>query len=256
MRERVYRTEALILRRNDFGEADRLLVMATPAGKRRVIVKGARKTSSRLAGHVELFTHARMLLAIGRNLDIITQSQVVAGFDTLRGDLQRLSMAYYGAELYDKFVQEEEENPALFRLLIQTFTALNVSMNPDLVLRAYEMRLLHITGYRPHLQRCAVCQELLSEEAHWFSPTLGGVLSSACVASDPHAQPISLNAFKLLRYLQSQPLRAIEHLNISSTVRRETERLLRIYLRHILERDLKSVAFLDSVQYGGDTRFG
>lgn len=255
MRERIYRTDGLILRRNDFGEADRLLVMATPGGKRRVIVKGARKTSSRLAGHVELFTHARMLVAIGRNLDIVTQSQVVDGFDTLRGDLCRLSMAYYAAELYDKLVQEEEENLSIFRLLIQTFTALNLSINPDLVLRAYEMRLLHNAGYRPHLHRCAVCQEILTEDAHWFSATLGGVVSRECAASDRHAQPMSLNAFKLLRYLQSQPFTAIERLNISSAVRMETERLLRVYLRHILERDLKSVAFLDSVQYGDTTGF-
>ncbi|HEX9371797.1 MAG TPA: recombination protein O N-terminal domain-containing protein, partial [Roseiflexaceae bacterium] len=58
MRDRVYRTEAVIIRRSDFGEADRLLTLITPLGKRRVVAKGARKTTSRLAGHIELFTHA------------------------------------------------------------------------------------------------------------------------------------------------------------------------------------------------------
>ena len=64
MRERVYRTEAVIIRRSDFGEADRLLTLITPMGKRRVVAKGARKTTSRLAGHIELFTHAGLLLAV------------------------------------------------------------------------------------------------------------------------------------------------------------------------------------------------
>jgi DNA repair protein RecO (recombination protein O) len=54
--------------------------------------------------------------------------------------------------------------------------------------------------------------------------------------------------FRLLRYLQSQPLEAVETMAISATVRAEAERLLRTYVRHIIERDLKSVTFLDSLQ--------
>jgi DNA repair protein RecO (recombination protein O) len=249
MRERVYRTEALILRRQDFGEADRLLLLASPAGKRRVVAKGTRKTSSRLAGHIELFTYANMLLAIGRNLDIVTQSQVLQSFPVLRNDLSRLSLAYYAAELYDKFIQEEEENRALFRLLVQTFTALDMTINPDLLLRAYELRLLHNAGYRPHLHRCVVCQELLTEQADHFSPALGGVLCTRDVAADRTALPMSLNAFKLLRYLQSQPLAAVERMHLSAAVRIEVEQMLRTYLRRLLERDLKSVAFLDYVRH-------
>ncbi len=249
MRERVYRTEALILRRQDFGEADRLLLLASPAGKRRVIAKGTRKTSSRLAGHIELFTYANMLLAIGRNLDIVTQSQVLQRFPVLRNDLSRLSLAYYAAELYDKFIQEEEENRALFRLLVQTFTALDMTINPDLLLRAYELRLLHNAGYRPHLHRCVVCQEILTEQADHFSPALGGVLCARDVAADRTALPMSLNAFKLLRYLQSQPLAAVERMHLSAAVRTEVEQMLRAYLRRLLERELKSVAFLDYVRH-------
>lgn len=245
MRERVYRTEALILRRNDFGESDRLLTIATPAGKRRVVAKGARKTSSRLAGHIELFTHTSMLLAIGRNLDIVTQSYVLDSFNTLRTDLAGLSKAYYAAELYDKFTQEEEENQQLFRLLVQTFSALNVSRNPELVLRVYELRLLHIVGYQPHLYHCAVCHELLTEQADRFSPTSGGMLCPRDAAADRNALPMSLNAFKLLRYLQRQPFESVEHVRLSPAICSEVERVLRSYLRHILERDLKSVTFLE-----------
>jgi recombinational DNA repair protein (RecF pathway) len=68
-RERLYRTEAIVLRRSDLGEADRLLTLYTPEwGKLRVIAKGVRKPTSRKSGHVELFTHSRLLIARGRNL--------------------------------------------------------------------------------------------------------------------------------------------------------------------------------------------
>lgn len=248
MRDRLYRTEALILRRRDFQEADRLLVLATPAGKRHVIARGVRKTTSRLAGHIELFTHSSMQLAIGRNLDIITQSQMLHSFSALHTDLARLGSAYYAADLYDAFTQHEEENTHLFQLMLQTFRALDATSAPDLLLRAYELRLLHMMGYRPHLHRCAICHTTLTEEANRLSPTHGGVLCPEHAAHDRLAQSMSLAAFKLLRYLQSQPFAAIERLNISAATSSEAERILRAYIRHILERDLKSITFLESLR--------
>lgn len=247
MRERVYRTEAIIVRRSDFSEADRLLVLATPEGKRRVVAKGVRKTTSKLAGHLELFTHASLQLAVGRNLDIITQSTVRHTFGSLRTDLHRIACAYYVAELFDKCTEEEDENRPLFELLLQTMMALDHTDKPDLVLRWHELRLLHILGYRPHFHRCAACQELLTEEANRFSPQLGGVLCQRDAASDRNAMPMSLNAFKLLRYLQSQPITAVETMQISEGVREEAKQLLRAYVRRVLERDLKSVSFLEEI---------
>jgi DNA repair protein RecO (recombination protein O) len=247
MRDRVYRTEAVIIRRSDFGEADRLLTLITPLGKRRVVAKGARKTTSRLAGHIELFTHASLLLAVGRNLDIITQSVILHGFDQLRGDLRRISAAYYAAELIDRLTEEDDENRPAFELLVATLGALDTSRNPDLALRFYELHLLGYLGYRPQLYHCAVCQEALTEEANRFSPAGGGALCPRCAPTDRAAIPMSLPAFKLLRFLQAQPLDAIERLNISPAVRAEAEQLLRVYIRRILERDLKSVAFLEEV---------
>ena len=247
MRDRVYRTEAVIIRRSDFGEADRLLTLITPQGKRRVVAKGARKTTSRLAGHIELFTHASLLLAVGRNLDIVTQSAILHGFDTLRGDLRRIGAAYYAAELIDRLTEEEDENRPAFELLVATLGALDSARIPDLALRYYELHLLGYLGYRPQLYHCAACQEALTEAANRFSPLAGGMLCPRCAVGNRAAVSISLNAFKLLRFLQAQPIEAIERLNISPAVRDEAEQLLRAYIRRILERDLKSVAFLEEV---------
>src|SRR5262245_57488625 len=247
MRDRVYRTEAVIIRRSDFGEADRVLTLITPHGKRRVVAKGARKTTSRLAGHIELFTHATLLLAVGRNLDIVTQSVILHSFDGLRGDLKRIGAAYYAAELIDRLIEEDDENRPAFDLLVDTLRALDTTRNLDLVLRSYELRLLGFLGYRPHPYHCPVSQEVLTEETRRFSPEAGGALCPRCAQAHRAALPISLSAFKLLRFLQAQPLDAIERLNISPATREEAEQLLRAYLRRILERDLKSVAFLEEV---------
>lgn len=247
MRERVYRSEAIIIRRSDFSEADRLLLLATPKGKRRVVAKGVRKTMSKLAGHLELFTHCSLQLAVGRNLDIITQSQVRQPFTALRNDLNRLAYAYYIAELFDKCTEEEDENRPLFDLMLECLHGLDSMPSPELVVRWYELQLAGLLGYRPHFHRCAVCQELLTEEANRFSTQLGGMLCPKDANSDRQAILLSLGGFKVLRYFQTKPLGHIEQMQISESARDEVKTVLRAYLRHILERDFKTVAFLEEI---------
>src|SRR5512137_1244562 len=107
-RARVYHTEGIVLRHSDFGEADRLLSVFTPhLGKVRLLAKGIRKPASRKAGHLELFTRTQLLIARGRNLDIVTQAQTLEPYLTLRQDLWRMSHAYYVGELVDSFGEEQ-----------------------------------------------------------------------------------------------------------------------------------------------------
>ncbi|MCL6541822.1 DNA repair protein RecO [Roseiflexus sp.] len=248
MRDRVYRTEAIIIRRSDAGEADRLVTILTPLGRQRVVARGARKLHSRLAGHIELFTHTMLMLAIGRNLHIVTQSSPLDRFERLRTDLERIGAAYYAAELVDRLVEEEAENKRAFSILLGTLRALNAGAAIDLTLRAYELHLLDALGYRPQLYECAACGAVLTEATNRFSPVTGGALCPDCAGVDRLALPMSLAAFKLLRYLQSQPLEISGELRISPATRAETESLLRAYLRHILERDPRSLVFLDDVR--------
>ncbi len=248
MRSRVYRTEAIVLRRSDYSEADRILTIYTPRfGKRRVIAKGVRKTTSRLAGHIELFTRVQLLLAEGRNLDIVTQAEIVAPYRALREDLQRVSFAYYIAELLDKLTTDEEGQSPAYTLLAETLDALDSAPHPELAVRRFELRLLALLGYRPYLFQCAACQEELTEAADRWTPA-GGMLCNRCAADDPGAVPISLPAFKALRFMQRQPLDAILGLRLGKELRQELEELLRLTLRPILERDLKSVNFVKAVR--------
>lgn len=248
LRDRVYRCEAIIIRRSDSGEADRVLTILTPSGRQRVIAKGARKIHSRLAGHIELFTHTTLMLAIGRNLHIVTQSSPLDRFEHLRADLERIGAAYYAAELVDRLIAEESENRRAFELLLGALRALNAGAAIDLTLRAYELHLLDALGYRPQLYECAACGVRLTEATDRFSPAAGGALCPQCAGADRRALPMRLSTFKLLRYMQIQPPEIAGELRVSTATRAEAESLLRAYLRHILERDLRSLAFLDDVR--------
>ena len=111
--------DAVVLRHNDWGEADRLLSIYTrQAGKLRAVAKGARKMRSRKAGHLEPFTHVRLLLARGRDFWIVTQAETIDAYSALRDDLMRTGYAAYLVELIDRFTYEEGETSGLFSLLV------------------------------------------------------------------------------------------------------------------------------------------
>src|SRR2546423_1406858 len=104
---RTYRAESITLKASPFAERDRLLVIFTRYhGKLRVLAKGVRRTTSRLSGHVDLFTHAGIFLVHGRTFDLVTQGQTIERFSILHEDLWRYSLACYCTELVDQFSQE------------------------------------------------------------------------------------------------------------------------------------------------------
>jgi len=255
MRERLYRVEAIVLKRTDTGEADRLLTLYTPNhGKLRAIAKGARKTKSRKSGHVELFTHAALLIAQGKQLDIITQADTLDSFIALRDNLDRVSYAYYLAELVDQFTEEESENAELFDLLKHSLDWLgDAATDPGLLARFFEMQLLLHVGYRPELFACVQCGKPLEPVANFFSAEAGGVLDPNCVETQSEkiagrardAQSISLNALKILRYLQTREWATVRVVRLNSDEHTEVETLMHRYIAHHLERNLKSVEFLN-----------
>ena len=104
-RERTFRCQAIVIHRTDFGEADRLLTLfSREHGKIRAIAKGARKPQSRKTGHVELFMRSRFLLARGKDLNIITQADMVEAYPDLRQDLVRTTYASYAVELLNRLI--------------------------------------------------------------------------------------------------------------------------------------------------------
>jgi DNA repair protein RecO (recombination protein O) len=246
-KSRLYNVDAIILRRSDYGEADRLVTAFTAErGKLRLLAKGVRKTKSRKAGHIELFMHARLQVAEGRNWGIVTQAQTVETFRALREDLDKISQAYYLAELVDKFTEEHDPNFAIFELVALSLARLNDSPSnlPFVVMRYFELDLLRLTGYQPQLHFCVACNKPIQAENNYFHPVDGGVLCPDCGATRAQARPISVGVLKVLRFLQTHPWDKAAKLQLTEPTQREMEKVLLDYITHILERRLKSVDFL------------
>jgi DNA repair protein RecO (recombination protein O) len=244
-RERSFRVEAIVLRHSDWGEADRLIGLYTrEMGKVRAIAKGARKLRSRKAGHLEPFTRLSLLLARGRDMLLITQAETINAHLPIQDDLILIGYASYIIELLDRFTYEEGENRALYRLLSETLDRLSSDPEPALVVHYYEIRLLDLLGFRPHLFHCARCNREIRAEDQYFSAEEGGVLCPNCGRGTPGARPVSVEALRYLRHMQRSTYLEASRAHISLSVNREMEVLMQHYLTYLLERGLNTPAFL------------
>lgn len=242
---RTFRLEAIVLRHNDWGEADRLLwLYSLEMGKLRGLAKGARKPRSRKAGHLEPFTRVNLLLARGRDLPLITQADTLEAYLPLRDELAGATYASYVVELLDRFTYEEGENRPLYRLLVDTLTRLCQAQDRDLVVRYYEIRLLDLVGFRPQLFNCVNCTAEIRPEDQYFSARLGGALCPRCGSRTEGAQPVSLDALRYLRHFQRSQFADAARARLTPTLNRELENLVQHYMTYLLERGLNTPAFL------------
>ncbi|MEZ4834922.1 MAG: DNA repair protein RecO [Caldilineaceae bacterium] len=245
-RSRVNRMQGVVLRRRDQGEADRVLTVFTPdQGKRDLIAKGIRKTTSRKAGHLELFTHVSMLVAQARTWDIVTEATAVESFRHLREDLDSISRAAYVAELVDVFGEASDDSRNLWDLLLLALRELDeAEADPSLLLRWFELHLLSLAGFQPELFNCLGCGKPLEPVDNFLSLHAGGIYCPTCAENLSGVELISADVLKVLRHLQRSNWGAVRNLQVRSSNLQAAESILYRYLVTVLERQLKSADFV------------
>ena len=248
----VYKANALVLRRIPLGEKDKIVTLYTREyGKLAAVAKGARRTTSRLAGATEPLMLLRALLAEGMNLDVLTQTEIRESFPLLRGDLGLILRATYACELLDKMTVERDPAPDAFDLLLSTLYVLQRAADPDAALHAYELQLMAQAGYEPRLDACARCGRDLPETGLFFSASRGGLLDPGCADATDDALPVAPEtAAMMMRLLSEDDARALAQIELPPAVGEEMARLLRAHLRYRLERDVRSTEFLDAFRLG------
>ncbi|MDQ3952482.1 MAG: DNA repair protein RecO [Actinomycetota bacterium] len=239
----LYKDEGVVLKTIKLGEADRIVTLFTrDHGKVRAVAKGIRKTKSRFGARLEPFTHAAVLVYRGRNLDTITQADILTSFHEVRGDYTRLTCAAALAELVEKVTPDRERATSVYRLLVQGLEALRADKGATVV-PAFLVKLLSISGYHPQLSTCAGCGET-SAGLGGFSPALGGAVCASCWREDRDALEVSIDRLLLLSRLLDrdfgEPADAGEAEELTNVLRR--------YAEYHLERPLRSLRLLPSAR--------
>jgi DNA repair protein RecO (recombination protein O) len=247
---RVYQTPAIVLRQRKLGDADKVVTLyGANVGKVDVVAKGVRRTTSKLAGHVEPLNHGSFVLAHGRNLDVLTQAQTIESFQPLHQDLDRLSRALYAAELVERCTEERVESFAIYRLLLDTLRRVSSSEGDiDMALRFLEMMLLEQLGYRPELGCCVMCSGDVNAANATWAAGVGGVICENCRPVDTPVRALSPNGLRILRLLLDGNGRAVMALQVDRDLMFELEAALREAFHYALDREIRSAQFIDAVR--------
>jgi DNA repair protein RecO (recombination protein O) len=235
----LYKDEGIVLRTIKLGEADRIITLFTRNnGKVRAVAKGIRKTKSRFGGRLEPFTRAGLVIYRGRNLDTITQVDIITSFDEVRTDFDRFAAATALVDLVEKVTPDREQALNVYALLLAGLHALAQDKGVGVV-PAFTVKLLSISGYHPQLGGCAGCGE---RAVVAFSAGMGGAICDVCRREDRGAVALDPQMVGLMRTLLSSDFGVAAD---ATTLVRVTQ-ALRGYAEFHLERPLRSLAFLSS----------
>jgi len=236
-----------VLRKLDYGEADRIFTLLTRThGKVGAIAKGVRRPESKLGPSLELYGHVDVLLAKGRGeLDVVAQVQRMPG-ERITGDVERMSHAALIAELAERVCEDRHPVDGVYELTVMALDELARETDPRRASAYFLMSALDLLGYAPQLMECASCAKPLKPKPAVFSPAAGGFLCDDCALANMPLVP--LDAIKVLRLMASGDIQTYRRLKLDGELIEAIEGVLTSQLEHHLDRRLKSLAFLHQMR--------
>lgn len=212
-----YRYTAIILKKKDIGETDRLYTVYTrEAGKLKVVARGVRRQEAKLASQLETMNVVSLAIQRGRGQGKISGAIAEESFLAIRRDEAVVFEVLQALSVFERLVGLEEQDEQLFSLLerfLRTAEGLVAKKKSDkvtLLLHAFFFHLFSLLGYEIEARVCAATSERLDvNDRLFFSPAVGGVITSLAAGTVPQAIPMSPSTVKLLRILLSNKLESI-----------------------------------------------
>lgn len=250
MSQPTYDARGIVLRKTKLGESDLVVTLLSEDGSQlRAVGKGARKPSSSFASRLELYSVVDLLVASGRNLDIVKEARLLESNERLRRDMEHAAGAAPMAELLDRVTQMGLENPRLFALTRAGLSSLGRVEAPQVpaICAAHLLKTLAFAGLRPSLDVCACCGRPLpsgsSEGLVGLSYREGGVVCSAC-RGEVEAIMAPASTIAWCRALLGSTFAEIESMEIDPSASFAVLRFCQQWIREHVGANLKSLNFL------------
>lgn len=217
------RTQAIVLRRTNYGESDRILNLLTPEGKLAVLARGARKEKSRLAGGIELFSVAEIMVHQGRgSLGTLTSAKMLKFYGNILADMSRLELASECLKKIDR-IAEQTDNPEYFEILQQTLNGINQKVNLEVVKAWFVLNLAQASGEEINLSTDVNGAELDPKQSYFWEN------SEEALRADVNGW-IKSTHIKLARMLLASDLVTVARVQQVEDLTRPLEALMRAYL--------------------------
>ncbi len=246
------KTQAIVIRTFPLKEFHKIITFYTPEfGKVKAVAYGVKSPKSKLGGSLELLNHGTLLFQYRENRELqnITDFNLIDGFDAIRSDFTRITYGCYFAELVDSIASEGVANPEIFDLLRTVYQALVDADDIPLLARGFEIKFLDHAGYAPELSLCVHCgsDRAANKFGIAFSIRYGGLLCADCKNRDGAAFTITPGSCELLKMLRKSEWKQFNRIRASTPNHQELKRVLGSFIEYHTERNLKSLKFIETV---------
>lgn len=200
---KTHRTSAIVLRRTNYGEADRILQLLTPDGKKSVMARSVRREKSRLAGGIELFAVCEVMVTEGKGeLGILTSARLIKFYRHIMEDYDRMQFAYTAIKLTSG-ASEMVDGPDWYNILLDVFAGLDIhSINLSVVQTWFYLRYAALMGYELSLWHDITGGKLSSDETYRYDVAERGLRAVS-------SGELTAEHIKLLRLIATRPLKII-----------------------------------------------
>lgn len=237
--------KGIVIKEVNVGEADKIITLLTKQkGKVKVSAKGARRPKSSFAAGTQFLSYSDFMLFSGKDMYSLNSCEIIETFYEIRNDIEKLTYAAHFVELVNDTVQENQPAGKVLQLFLNTLHMLaKTEKQPELLARIFELRLLVIDGYAPHISGCSVCGRD-DCEVYAFSFIKCGLICKGCAVQDHFAIELSGGTIKALTHIVYSKIEDLFNFNVSQIVLDELGRITKRYLRDRLEKDYTKLDFL------------
>ena len=243
----IVETKAVIIKTQDFKENDKLVWFYTEKlGKITAIVRGAKKSKSKFLALTLPLCYGEYMVYKGKSLYTLQEGKIIQSFQGLLNNLHKLTYSSYLCELIDIACTDNEINMELFKTLITTLYLLNTdALDYELLIRAFELRLLKTTGYNLTLNNCSVCRKKISSSNYISLSHYGGICDEC---PKEHGVFISKGAYNALRFLRNMDIDKLYRLNLNHEIKSEIEKVITFLVSNSYAKKPKSLEMLKFIK--------
>ncbi len=238
----IHKTEAIVLSRFDFRETSLIVNFYTrDFGKLSGILKGIRQEPAKFASTLEPFSLNEIIFykKINTSLHLVSQCDMRNNFRLIRQNISRIGLASIMMELLQAVMPAEDKNEEVFELAKACLIELEVNNNPDKIMTIFKIKMLALSGFKPHFDSCVCCDARILGQAK-FSLSLGGLLCGHCRGKDLSARSIFRGTVASILHIEKNEFRSNLNLGMNPQIKKELNVILNAFLNFHLERELKS----------------
>jgi len=244
------KAQVLVLNKRDIRETSIIVdLYSREFGKLNGLLKGIRTEPEKFASNLEPFSLNEIIFyrKIHSNIHLVSQADKVNDFSRIRSNIEKTTQAAFMMELINSVMQSEDKNEEVFDLALASLKELETNYNPAKIATIFKIKMLNLSGFKPHFDSCVSCGDIISGQAK-FSLSSGGLLCPRCMHKDPASRSIFRGTIATVLHIERNNFNASLNLGMNPQIKKELDLILNSFLSFHLGKELKSQKLINKLE--------